>query len=94
MLIVDADGGSDYEKYYTAACDSNGVLYHTYSVQASGSPSPETLGHSGFNIAFEYQVAQIDNNANYWPSNGLIMRSPSIEPRSPKSSEYSVSTPP
>jgi hypothetical protein len=43
VLIVDDDNGSDYEKYYTAACDSNGVLYHTYSVQTSGSPSADTL---------------------------------------------------
>ncbi|MGC4116627.1 MAG: hypothetical protein QM765_19065 [Myxococcales bacterium] len=33
----------------------------------NGAP-PETLGHSGFNIAFEYQVAQIDNNSKYWPT--------------------------
>ncbi|HEY3449167.1 MAG TPA: hypothetical protein VGK67_22610 [Myxococcales bacterium] len=35
----------------------------------NGAP-PETLGHSGFNIAFEYQVAQIDNNAKFWPTAG------------------------
>jgi hypothetical protein len=45
VLIVDDDGGSDFEKYYKAACDSNGVLYHTYTVQTSGSPSAETLAH-------------------------------------------------
>jgi hypothetical protein len=45
VLIVDDDEGSDYEKYFTAACDSNGVLYDVYSVQASGSPSAETLRH-------------------------------------------------
>jgi hypothetical protein len=43
VLIVDDDEGSDYEKYFTAACDSNGVLYDVYSVQASGSPSADTL---------------------------------------------------
>jgi hypothetical protein len=45
VLIVDDDAGSDYQKFYTAACDSNFVLYDTFSVQASGSPSAETLGH-------------------------------------------------
>jgi hypothetical protein len=45
VLIVDDDNGSDYEKFYTAACDSNGVLYHTYSVLAGGSPSADTLKH-------------------------------------------------
>jgi hypothetical protein len=45
LLIVDDDEGSDYEKYYTAACDSNYVLYDVYSVQASGSPSSDTLRH-------------------------------------------------
>ena len=45
LLIVDDDEGADYEKYYTAACDSNFVLYDTYSVQTSGSPSSDTLRH-------------------------------------------------
>jgi len=45
VLIVDDDEGSDYEKYYTAACDSNGVLYDVYTVMSSGSPSAETLRH-------------------------------------------------
>jgi len=45
VLIVDDDQGSDYEKYYTAACDSNYVLYDVYSVQSSGSPSSDTLRH-------------------------------------------------
>jgi|GEM_PF-390578 len=45
LLIVDDDDGSDFEKYYTAACDSNFVLYDVYSVQASGSPSADTLRH-------------------------------------------------
>jgi len=45
VLIVDDDEGSDFEKYYTAACDSNFVLYDTYSVQTSGSPSSDTLRH-------------------------------------------------
>jgi len=35
----------------------------------NGAP-PETLGHSAFNIAFEYQVAQVDNTAAYWPTSG------------------------
>ena len=37
----------------------------------NGAP-PETLGHSGFNVAFEYQVAQIDNNATYWPTTAPV----------------------
>ncbi len=45
LLIVDDDEGSDFEKYYTGACDSNYVLYDVYSVQASGSPSSDTLRH-------------------------------------------------
>ena len=45
LLIVDDDEGSDFEKYYTAACDSNYVLYDVYSVQTSGSPSSDTLRH-------------------------------------------------
>lgn len=42
-LIVDDDLGLDYEKYYKAACDSNGILYHVYTVQTSGAPSADTL---------------------------------------------------
>ncbi|HER20281.1 MAG TPA: T9SS type A sorting domain-containing protein, partial [Chromatiales bacterium] len=45
VLIVDDDAGSDFQKYYTGACDSNFVLYDTFSVQASGSPSSDTLKH-------------------------------------------------
>jgi subtilisin family serine protease len=45
LLIVDDDAGADFEKYYKAACDSNGVLFHTYTVQTAGSPSAETLSH-------------------------------------------------
>ncbi len=45
LLIVDDDEGSDFEKYYTAACDSSYVLYDKYTVQTSGSPSADTLGH-------------------------------------------------
>jgi hypothetical protein len=45
LLIVDDDEGSDFEKYYTAACDSNYVLYDKYTVQTSGSPSSDTLRH-------------------------------------------------
>jgi len=45
LLIVDDDSGADFEKYYKAACDSNGVLYHVYTVQTAGSPSAETLAH-------------------------------------------------
>jgi len=45
VLIVDDDEGADYQKYYTAACDSNYVLYDLYSVQTSGSPSSDTLRH-------------------------------------------------
>jgi hypothetical protein len=29
---------------------------------------PETLGHSGFNLGFEYAVALIDNDPRYWPT--------------------------
>lgn len=45
VLIVDDDLGQNYERFYTSACDSNGILYHTYAVQTSGSPSAETLSH-------------------------------------------------
>jgi hypothetical protein len=43
VLLVDDDDGQTYERYYTSACDSNRLLYHVYTVQASGSPSAETL---------------------------------------------------
>jgi len=45
VLIVDDDLGQNYERYYFAACDSHGVLYHTWTVQTAGSPSAETLRH-------------------------------------------------
>ncbi|MEO0082061.1 MAG: S8 family serine peptidase [candidate division WOR-3 bacterium] len=45
VLIVDDDLGQNYERWYTSACDSNGVLYHTFNVQAQGSPSADTLKH-------------------------------------------------
>jgi hypothetical protein len=34
---------------------------------------PETLGHSGFNIAFEYAVANINNRETIWPTEGAAM---------------------
>ncbi len=43
LLVVDDDDGTNYERFYTAACDSNGVLYSVHSVASSGSPPPETL---------------------------------------------------
>ncbi len=43
VLIVDDDAGQTYERYYTGALDSSGILYHVYSVQTSGSPSADTL---------------------------------------------------
>ncbi len=45
VLIVDDDLGQNYERWYTSACDSNGILYHTWTVQASGSPTSDTLSH-------------------------------------------------
>ncbi len=42
-LIVDDDLGSDYEKYFKAACDSNGIVYNVHSVQSAGSPPADTL---------------------------------------------------
>lgn len=49
----------------------------------NGAP-PETLGHSAFNIAFEYQVAQVDNSASHWPTAGAttqFLLMPSIHVR-------------
>lgn len=31
---------------------------------------PETLGHSGFNVAFEYALAKINPDARFWPTEG------------------------
>jgi len=31
---------------------------------------PETLGHSGFNVAFEYAVAKINPDPKFWPTQG------------------------
>jgi hypothetical protein len=45
LLLVDDDLGQDYEKWYTAACDSHGILYDSWDVDASGSPSSDTLQH-------------------------------------------------
>ena len=44
VLIVDDDLGEDYERWYTSACDSNGVLYSVFDVEAmGGSPCMDTL---------------------------------------------------
>lgn len=43
VLLVDDDLDKDYEKWYTSACDSNGIVYHTYNVRNLGSPSADTL---------------------------------------------------
>lgn len=43
VLIVDDDEGENFERYYTSACDSNGILYMVHSVQNSGSPAPDIL---------------------------------------------------
>ena len=45
VLLVDDDDGRNYERFYTAALDSNRVLCDTWSVLLSGSPSAETLCH-------------------------------------------------
>jgi len=45
LLLVDDDLGEDYEQWYQAACDSNGVLYDTWDVEASGPPPADTLRH-------------------------------------------------
>lgn len=45
VLLVDDDLGANYERWYTAALDSSGILYHIYSIQSSGSPSADTLKH-------------------------------------------------
>ncbi|UCG44076.1 MAG: S8 family serine peptidase [candidate division WOR-3 bacterium] len=45
VLLVDDDLGADYEKWYEAALDSNGVLYDGYDVNAGGAPSEDTLSH-------------------------------------------------
>ncbi len=31
---------------------------------------PETLGHSGFNVAFEYALAKINPDPRFWPTEG------------------------
>ncbi|MFO7638187.1 MAG: S8 family serine peptidase [bacterium] len=36
VLLVDDDLGRDYEKWYQAACDTNGILYDHWDVQARG----------------------------------------------------------
>lgn len=43
VLLVDDDGTQTFERYYTSALDSNGILYHSWTVQSSGSPSADTL---------------------------------------------------
>ncbi len=44
VLIVDDDLGEDYERWYTAACDSNGVLWKHWDVLATGgTPCLDTL---------------------------------------------------
>ena len=45
VLLVDDDNGADYQRWYSSACDSNGVLYDVFTVATSGSPSAETLAH-------------------------------------------------
>ena len=45
LFIVDDDNGADYERWYTSACDSSSILYDTYNVQTSGSPTFDTLHH-------------------------------------------------
>ncbi len=43
VLIVDDNGGADYERWYTGACDSNSVRYDVHDVLASGTPPAESL---------------------------------------------------
>lgn len=43
VLIVDDDNGAAYERYYTAACDSNGVLYRLHDRALQGPLEAETL---------------------------------------------------
>ena len=43
ILVVDDDAGSSYETYFTAALNSLGRSYDTWSVYSAGSPSAATL---------------------------------------------------
>ena len=43
ILLVDDDNGSSYESYFTAALDSLGSDYDTWSVESLGSPSASIL---------------------------------------------------
>ncbi len=43
VLVVDDDCGEDYEQYYTAACDSNRLVYRVHDWLVQGAPPAETL---------------------------------------------------
>ncbi len=45
VLLVDDDLGTNIERWYTAALDSSGILYHRFDVQTLGAPSTDTLKH-------------------------------------------------
>ncbi|MBI5543430.1 MAG: hypothetical protein HY901_06045 [Deltaproteobacteria bacterium] len=71
-----ADSG-DFQLYKLgnpASTDNANAHFRIFANQLGAAISsfnlspPETLGHSGFNVAFEYVVAQIDKNPSYWPT--------------------------
>ena len=45
VLLVDDDDGGNIENWYTAACDSLGVIYRLWCTANLGSPSLDTLNH-------------------------------------------------
>ena len=43
ILLVDDDGGENYQSYFTQALDADGYSYDVWDVSSSGSPSASTL---------------------------------------------------
>ncbi len=80
VLLVDDDLGENYERWYFAACDSNGVLYDTYNVETSGSPSADTLMHypvviwfCGMDSTTTLTAADRTNLAQFLDNNGNLL---------------------
>ena len=80
VLLVDDDLGADYERWYTAALDSNGVLWKRYDVQAGGSPPLDTLDNypvvfwfTGDDSATTLTGTDMTNLGSYLDDGGKLM---------------------
>jgi len=80
VMLVDDDGGSDYESYFTDALLSLDVTYHLWSNEVNGEPSPADIGAYPDSIVVWYtgdgdstlNASEITNLAGHLQNGGSL----------------------